>query len=366
MKRYLRGMVLLGVSALLWACNSESTATEGGTPERLVLDPESMFINFGETKTVLVRLVDQQGGALTEPITISNVGAGLSVAPDSGFRPIYNANGELVFNKFNNELRLTVTATGLASTSFDVSAGSFTETVDVKVLPSDPAPVTFSSASVQLGETFTVTPGAPFVLLPDFQLAGDDSDFQTISVAEDGSSATILATRSFDGEVSLENVGLSYLPGLVLNSDADPAAFFVSPVPPSPLAGTDALATAPTLTLPAPGESITIYDDGTVYGYPSDNGDGGRVYKLVVTETTEYTFELSANTNRDLGLYMLTSTGDPDALGDVADGNGDGAGAFPEEGSIELEPGTYYLEVVLFDYGSESNPDYIRLTISRE
>ena len=272
MKRYLRGMVLLGVSATLWACNTESTAVEGGDATRLVVDPEAMFIEQGEVKTLLVRTVDQQGGALDAPVSIGSVGTGISVVADSGFRPIYNANGELVYNTFNHELRLLVTGEDLASTSFEVSAGEFTETVTVVVLPEVLAG-TLSNTNPAINEVVTLTAPEGFTFAPTSEISFQigDRDAEILSVAGDGSSISFRSFPGSAGPLTVSDVTPGYHPSLSIPFENQETVALAA----GGLAGSDDPNTAPIINAPALGETTTTIDFV---------GGTDQFYRIVTTE----------------------------------------------------------------------------------
>ena len=298
MKRYLRGMVLLGVSATLWACNTESTAVEGGEATRLVVDPAAMFIEQGEVKTVLVRTVDQQGGALDAPVTIGTVGSGITVEADSGFRPIYNAGGELIYNTFNHELRLLVTGNDLASTSFDISAGEFSETITVVVLP----PVlagTLSNANPAINEVITLTAPEGFTFAPtstiSFQIG--DNDAEILGVAADGSSIDFRVFPGSAGAITVSDVTPGYHPSLSIPFENENTVSLAA----GGLPGSDDPSTGPIINAPAMGESITLID------FP--NGEIDQFYRIVTTDP-DTRLEISSDWggSADIDAYLCDAT----------------------------------------------------------
>jgi hypothetical protein len=365
MKRYLRGMVLLGVSATLWACNTESTAVESGGPVKIIADPQTMFVDQGETKTALIRLVDQQGGALTAPFTISNVGAGITVAADSGFRPIYNADGELVYNSFNNELRLLITGNALTATSFDVEAEGFTQTVDVTVMPTSiEATVAGSPADATVPMTITAPAGLTFGT--DAQIldaAGTNVVAYITAYSADSTSITVIPIPGAAGtDITISDVHPAYAPALSLTlpstADLELTGAIGAGFP-----GATAIATAPEIRVAVGGGIVDIGTDmsGDVTG---TGADGGRFYKIVVAEDGEYDVTLSWDSGKDLGVVIYDGAGTP--LAYIADAHGTGGSASPETAeALELTAGTYYLAVVWFDYAASFVlPDFFTLTVS--
>lgn len=371
MKRYLRGMVLLGVSATLWACNTESSAVEGGDPVRIVANPEAMFINLGETRTALVRLVDQQGGALTAPVTIANVGAGITVTPDSGFRPIYNAAGELVFNNFNNELRLLITANALTSATFDVQAEGLTQTVDVTVLPTSfDGTVTGSPADIAVPVTITAPAGLTFGAGAAVVDAQGNSVAIVNAVSEDGTTLTVYPIPGANGtDVTLRGVIPAYNTALEIEVPSTLDLALTTTVGPG-LPGTDAYATAPEIVVPSGGTRGVV--DVGVFSIPLNGAATwrSRVYRLEVAEAGLYDMEATWEGGEDLGIYLdTTQCVDWDIL--AADAHGGGGSASPEStdetlgGALELEAGSYCLSMVIFDSATRPNPATFNLFITR-
>ncbi|HEU4800781.1 MAG TPA: hypothetical protein VFS94_09120 [Gemmatimonadales bacterium] len=352
MMRYLRGTVLLGVSALLWACNTESGPVEGGTPEQLFTDPQSMFIDQGDVKTILVRVLDQQGSALNEPITISNVGAGISVEGDSAFRPIYNANGELVFNNFNNELRLFVTGNSLTSTSFDVSGASFTETVSVIVLP-DPLAATLSTDVADVGEPVILTAPAGFTFNPNSEItfAGADEPAQIVSVAADGTTITFLPVPgSNNALLTVSNVTPGYAPALSIPFETPTTVRLTT----TTLLSSPDPNTAPTLPVPAAIGDELVYND--------INTGTDQFWHFEITEantTLAIAFDWQGSADMDFWFCdaACTTAGDPGGFGGASSDH-------PEEHEITfVTPGIYTLQANNYDGGNAGS--FVRITLER-
>lgn len=362
MMRYLRGTVLLGVSAFLWACNAEPEGTEGGTPDKILADPTAVFVDLGATKTVLVRLVDQQGGALSAPITISNIGTGITVVGDSGFRPVYNSAGELVFNTFNSELRLLVTGTGLNAATFDVEAEGITESVAVTVMPTTmEATVTGVPADITVPVTITAPAGLKFG--HDARVTdGTNTVAYIVGFNADSTAINVLPVPGADGEdVTFEGVIPAYSPTLSLTL-ASTADLSVGAAVGPGFTGVDALATAPELHNIEAGGGIL--DVGS--SFPNDV----RYYKMVLQNDALLDVTLTYDGGKDLGVYLFDEAGVEIAA--LADAHGDDAGTFggapssPESGTEnEVPAGTYYVGIVLFDYGpaTQTLPTYFDLSI---
>ncbi len=140
------------------------------------------------------------------------------------------------------------------------------------------------------------------------------------------------------------------------------------------IAGTDALATAPTLDVPAAGGTTTFFDKGpfgssvctTATASFGDLGAPCTLYKIVITDpNTVLHATVSWFSDEDLGLYVLDETGTQalDATVGAADSHGDGADGHPETGDLTFTtPGTYYIAVVNF---SSTDPEYFSVDLTR-
>jgi hypothetical protein len=183
------------------------------------------------------------------------------------------------------------------------------------------------------------------------------------SIAANGSSANITPLPGSNGHASVSNVIVTAAPQFRLTL---PATVEVTVPAVVPLAGTEDPTTAPEITLPGAGGSITVNDAGTFdYSAPIFGGAFGnfpaRLYKIVVPSTMALTTTVNWPTNQDLGIYWFAADGVAEpAFGNPAD-NG-GAGAHPETSTSTAPAGTYLLAVVNFGAG---NPPVFQLTISR-
>lgn len=265
MNRILRGAVVFAACALFWACNTEPDEVQGGDPDHIVADPEVVLVPQGSTQELLVRVVDQQGTSLESEIGVTGVGGEIAVTADPLFRPVYAADGSLVANTANTELRFEIAGNQLGLTTFTLTAGDLTETVTVTVVPSDAAN-TFEPATPLAGDTVTITlpAGLRFGSAGSItSLRGDNPVF--IGVNPDSLSARIiLPTNAVLGDIVANGVFTIFNPaagafsGLVLLA-----------LPPAPTAtlypGATACATAPVLPRPsriwdfAPTEAVPHY-----------------------------------------------------------------------------------------------------------
>lgn len=359
MMRYLRGMVLLGFVALAGACNTEPDSVVGGTPTKFLIDPGVVFIDQGDSAAVSVQLVDQQGTAINAPITILNVGTGITVAADSSYRPIYDSAGNLVFNRFGTELRLFVTAVSLVSTTFDVSAEGITQSVRVTVKPTE-LDASVSPSPSDVAELLTITAPSGLTFNADATVlttAGDVAGYVQ-SVAADGTSLTLLPIAGLTG-FQVVSVSPSYAPSLNLTLESTtPAA--VTTNTGAGLPGTGDAATAPELFVRAGVIGGVVDAFNPTVDFSGIGADPGQWYKLVVPADADYTFRLSAETEKDMAIILADADGSN--AGYLADSHGNGPG-YEEEGTVSLTAGTYLIGVAFFDYGAQATPAWIDLSV---
>ena len=266
MKRILRGTVLLALTAVFGACSSESGPTQDGTADHIVAEPSVVFIGRADSQAVRIRLVDQQGTSLREPITISGFATGINVRADSGFQPIYTTGDSLVFNTNATELRVWVSTNALASSQFSISAGGKTLDVPVIVTPGTAESFAFSPLAPALGDVVTVTVPTDLLFTDSTALVFGGTTVTPNSVATDGSSLTFNAGPGLLGPAKLTNVTLTYNTKVVftvpaadtLNSPPVTQAFTYTNLSP-------ALGEAVTITPPAG----VVFTSGTVATFDS-------------------------------------------------------------------------------------------------
>lgn len=347
MMRYLRGTVVLGILALVGACNSEPSDLEGGVPDRIVVDPQTVFLNQGASQALLIRVEDDQGSSLNEPITISNISAGISVEPDSGFRPVYNADGDLVFNEYSTELRVFVTGEGLTAGSFTVSGGGISEDVSVTVLPNT-IDVTFSDAAPDIGELVTATAPAGITFNPNTTIefaAGEPANIVSITDTE----IQFYVAPGSSGEITFTDVTPSYAPGLSLSFPASSEIEHTNVT----LVSSEDPNTAPTVASGlAVDETVVVYD----LAYAVD-----QFYHIEITEANtviDIEFDWAGGADVDFWLCdaACSNPGNPGGFGAAT-------GAHPEHLVVTFPtPGIYTLQANLY---SGSQDAWYKLTLHR-
>ena len=360
MKQWTRLMVLLSVPALVWGCKSDPTVPENtGVGVKLVASPSTVFITNADSEAVSVSLTDANGNPVPADISFTQpADPNFTVRLDTTQGLIYNAEGVLVPPTVTTVARFIVAANGLAASSFDVSAGGFTTTVKITSTPTGLPDASVSSLTPALGAPVTITAPAGLTFAPGATITSG-----TI-LANTGAALTFLPAPGFAGPDTVKGVVPAYAPTLNLNLATSvitvgPASSVVK------IPGTDALGTAPVLTIPAAGVDTSFIDAppfGFGSGCTSDLGDLCNVYKITVAAPTTFHLRLDYDNTADMGAYFLDATGTAvDASVGFADAGGLVAG--PEESDITLEAGTYYLAVVRFTYGA-TDPGYYQVTLT--
>jgi hypothetical protein len=207
-----------------------------------------------------------------------------------------------------------------------------------------------STTTPTAGQQVTLTGNTNFKMAPSATVTIGGRQATTIGVSADSLVLTFVPPTGSTGAVVLTGTvaggfALSALPtglSLTAGTGAIPA-----------IAGTDAFATAPVITL-TPGKAT-----GIVSGAPlAFNGPGalapfnGQVFQITTTTANQQIkFDLWASNGADMGVYVYRSNftvlGTSGAS--IVDANGSGAGN-AESGTITFPTvGVYYLDVLSFD-----------------
>ena len=216
---------------------------------------------------------------------------------------------------------------------------------------------TFSDQEPGLLQAITLTAPGGFTFAPDvaINIGGQPAIIQ--SVAGDGSSVTLIPIPGSAGVAAVDGV----IPAGTTNIVTMNTVQTVTVPGITPLEGTELPETAPTLEVPAPGNSIVVNDAGAFLGEPTDCcfGFHPRIYKLEIAGPTTLNFTLDWFQGQDLGVYVTTD--DLTTVIGGADNAGEGDTGHPETGSVDFPAaGTYYVNIVNF---SASTPSFFQLTI---
>ncbi len=233
-----------------------------------------------------------------------------------------------------------------------------TFTVPTTSTVSLPAPTAFSgtlsTAAPASGQSVVLT-GVGFKVSPSATVTVGGADAVTIGSAADSSTLTFVPTPGSSGALVITGAAgngfaLGPLPtGLTVTAGAGPA---------TAVAGTDAFGTAPTLSI-ADGHTVGVVS-GAPFGAPDAGGFGGtaQLFQITLVEKTDLDISIPfVGSGSDLGVYIYDNT--MTGLSDFVDAGGGGA---TESGTVTLDPGTYYLAVVWFNYTTAA--DYYGLQIT--
>jgi len=341
------GLLLL-LAAGLGACGGDPTESFKEAGQKIVTDPAVVFVNQGANVFVVAQLQDNQGNQLATNFEATPLGNGFTVTRDTAF--LETTNGATL----KTRERFQVTGVTPSSSAFEISGGGLKDTIRVGVLPIDVA-ASFSNTAPALNESVTITLPAGYKFGADATVASNLGPGFVESVAADGSSLTALIPPGSTGAVTLGGVTADFLPGIPLTVPSiDPVAASATGLP-----GTDDPATAPTIPTPAAGQTVTLFDVGTMTGadITGDGGVGAQYYKLTVVDSAAYTFTTSWTGAADIDEVVCFDAGcsDGDFVGATANN--------PESGSVDLTPGTYYFSVVLFAGGA---PQYFQMSVTQE
>ncbi|MBA3759407.1 MAG: pre-peptidase C-terminal domain-containing protein [Gemmatimonadales bacterium] len=203
MKRLLRGLGVLAVPVAFLSCSGDPTSGFR-EPSEITASPSTVFINVGESKQVVVSLVDEQGNQIATDFEISAVGTGVTVQQDTAF--LHTTAGLSI----PNQVRYDVSATGIANSSFTVSAGGISRVIPVKVTPST-VDLLISNPTPAWGDTITLTApaGALFTDTSVVTFAGGPPG-DIVSLSDDRTVLTVVPGPNTTGAVTISHTTVTY------------------------------------------------------------------------------------------------------------------------------------------------------------
>ncbi|MDQ3208061.1 MAG: hypothetical protein M3Q37_05590 [Gemmatimonadota bacterium] len=359
MKRSMCGLVVLAAAAGLWACKGDPTEPlrEG---EIVRTEPSAVFVDQGGTAFVTVQLLDGQGNQLTADFQAQNIGPGITVTKDTNFLP--TTTGSLETRE-----RFIVTGVDALVTSFVVTSGGASDTVAVRVIPAGAGipPATVASTGPNASDPTVLTVPAGYQFNPDSGVTFDAGAAIVIDRAADGRSITVLPPPGTT-TTGTATIFVDFLPTVPLATTTDVPLTISVTVPAQ--AGTGDPATAPEITIPAPGSTGGFFDGGA-FGAATCGGNSGvpcQLYKFTLAADATFNISATWSNEADLGIYFLTADGTTDT-DQACDEHGRGADAKPEACEISLAAGTYLVGFVNFGPAYpelDPNPDWIGLTIT--
>jgi len=219
MNRLTTGMVPLLALLVAVGCSGDPLDNGRGDTARIDAAPTQLFLELGESKSVDVSAVDDQGNQISSVYEVTATDPGITVRRDSTFLPQYGNDSTLTVPPEATVFRFVVTATGYGSASFTVSANGKDVTVPVHVGAQNNLDAQISNLNPALNEPVTITAPAGITFSPTSQVTlSDETAVQpfTVSVAADGSSITFLpAPNIIDQALIVTDVVSASSPGHV-------------------------------------------------------------------------------------------------------------------------------------------------------
>jgi pre-peptidase len=232
------------------ACSSEPTEPfrEG---VNLFATPTQLYMQPGETRTVVVSGSDDQGNPLTLNYEVTNEGPGIDVRRDSSFLPVYVDDTTLAVPPAGERFRFIVAANEYGISSFTVSAGGSDVSVSVQIVPEQTINATVSNINPAFGEqvTFTAPAGTHFSATSLVTLPGAAVQPLTVAVAPDGTTITAIFPPNVAGPATITDVVSDGAPTLLFAPAT--SEIITSPV-------VDSLPATLSSATPAAGAPITL------------------------------------------------------------------------------------------------------------
>ncbi len=370
MNRLLVGAVVLAMSIPALSCGDPTSSLRGG-PARIEAEPTSLFVTQGQTTQITVRVLDEQGNELPDTVTFTNPGSAVTVAYDPNFLVGTDTTTPGATVPSKTRTRLLLTGVTVDTGHVTVSSGNLSRDIPFRVLPSDPSAlfssaVSFSSTTPAANEVVTMSAtGFKFLAHPPTTCGCQDSllrvtfaaggDAIVVGVSADSSTVSFLPVPGSSGEITVNAAALAFLPSVPVPVTV-PAGTFTAP---PAFVGTNDPATAPLITIPASGQTDTIFDAGS-FGAAVCGGNTGapcQLYKFTLPAATVLSATLTYPGEADMGLYVMNAAGTTNA-GQQCDAAGRGAGNQPETCDLTLAAGTYLFGVVNFGpFYPEADPN---------
>jgi hypothetical protein len=357
------------------------------------IDAARVIFASGSLRDTLTAVVVPTSAPRTATLSTTTPTPGEQITLTAPGNFLFTAQSKVTTAKLGVEQPL-VSVAGDGTSLIFVALPGTDDTVEVSeaVLKNNPAAGTFavrSSAGVlaaplngaallstttpNVNGLVTATMPAGYKALPEVAITFDNDVQTVLSVAADSNSFVFRAHKAGpSGTVSLNNVAYSTLTDVPLNGvEAQGAAATVGATVIT-LTGADAIATAPLIAIPGPGQTSGVIDNEVFSsGADCSAGTGGGaaclIYKFVLAEETSFTVTANWLPNiTDVGVYFSDDTNTDPGAG-ACDSKGRGATATPEVCTIDLPAGTWYMQVT--SYGplypqNDPNPTSIDISIA--
>src|SRR5262245_55567099 len=118
MKRLIVGSLVSVPLMLVSACSGDPTASLRHGITQLTTSPSTVVVQQGRTAKVQVSAIDEQGNHIVTSFDASNVGAGINVARDLTFQPLFVNDTTLAAPTEAAVFQFNVDAVNLVNTTF--------------------------------------------------------------------------------------------------------------------------------------------------------------------------------------------------------------------------------------------------------
>jgi hypothetical protein len=219
-------------------------------------------------------------------------------------------------------------------------------------------PAALSNAAPAIQDTITLTITSGFKFLPTATVSTGANGFIVARGADSSFIRFVPIPGTTTGPPSVTGVVLSNLTNVPLTLPAS-----VSLTVPAAYAGAVAIATAPTINIPATGATTMYLDNGPTAAAAACGAIGNhcRFYRIVLAAPRTFRATLNWGNTADIGGYFIDAAG-TDQFGNFAcDNFGSGPTAQPEICSQTLPAGTFYLALADFTAAAQ-NTNY-RITL---
>jgi hypothetical protein len=219
MNRFTLGLVVPITLLVAAGCSGDPTSNLRNGIDHIEAAPTQLFIEPGNSKTVEVSGVDEQGNQLDLAFDVA-AGSGITVKRDSTFHPVYVNDTLLAVPPTATRWRFIVTAVDYGQTSFTVTSGGKNIQIPVQVIPQSTLLATFSDSAPAFGDTVTLTaaPGTTFADTAALLIGGDATRPLTIVArAADGSSISFIAPPNIASPITITSVSSTGAPTLTFS-----------------------------------------------------------------------------------------------------------------------------------------------------
>lgn len=218
MKELIRGVTCLALALGATACEDDPSIDFGGSPTTVQLSPNVMFITSGNTKELLVRLVNDRNQAVPTSFTVSNVGAGLNVVLDTLFRPQQTIDNPVLTSpliKTQQRYFIEADLPGGGQRTFTLTSSGLSGSPTINIEPTNTGAL--SATAPALGEVVTINASDAQSFDPAntevFFVVGTDT-LTAVTTAVSATSISFIPLPGSAGPAFVTDITLNFAPTL--------------------------------------------------------------------------------------------------------------------------------------------------------